>query len=62
LTSSGRQPGGGGHRPDGLVLLPRLGPRAVATGRLMAFLLMCIGAQIVASGVESLATQFLTRA
>ncbi|EJL27165.1 membrane protein, MarC family [Caulobacter sp. AP07] len=27
--------------------------------RLMAFLLMCIGVQIVASGVESLATQFL---
>ena len=30
--------------------------------RLMAFLLMCIGVQIVASGVESLATQFLHRA
>jgi multiple antibiotic resistance protein len=29
--------------------------------RLMAFLLMCIGVQIVASGVENLAVQFLAR-
>ena len=40
-----------------LSLLGVNGARVVS--RLMAFLLMCIGVQIVASGVEALVAQFL---
>jgi multiple antibiotic resistance protein len=42
-----------------LVLLGVNGARVLS--RLMAFLLMCIGVQIVASGVEALVTQFLAQ-
>jgi multiple antibiotic resistance protein len=40
-----------------LALLGVNGARVMS--RLMAFLLMCIGVQIVASGVEALVAQFL---
>jgi multiple antibiotic resistance protein len=42
-----------------LALLGVNGARVMS--RLMAFLLMCIGVQIVASGVEALIAQFLVR-
>ncbi len=66
----GRQPGRRRHRPDGLRGFYRASDKVLALlgvngarvmSRLMAFLLMCIGVQIVASGVEALVAQFLAR-